>query len=172
MVHPQIDSTYFTLLSADDLISLDVANYEHTFNSSDFESIRVSILNRAGGAEMITGQSTAEVWAVVERGRHYILRNVTYFYAPVNGTPYAVVVVLPSSAFEILRYPPEVPDVDDVCLKADGLTEMFVHLERRLYCVWTLDPQENPVVFLKTLLCGQCPFLDQSTCSLNLSACK
>ena len=71
------------MVSGDDLISLDVARYEHAQNSSEFEILRRSLLDRESGSR------TMEAW-VPARGQSsdFSLMNVTYYYGPINGTPF------------------------------------------------------------------------------------
>ena len=57
-------------LSADDLISINVSDFEHTYNESDFTSVRQELLNRS------TGQRTLAAWLPVERGVSCLVTRV------------------------------------------------------------------------------------------------
>ena len=71
-------------VSGDDLIALDVSNFEQPVNRTVFnEVVREAMLNRS------TGSSTTEAWVAVGGQRsEFRLMNVTYYYAPINGTPF------------------------------------------------------------------------------------
>ena len=96
-------------LSNDYLVSLDVSNFEHPVNSSEFELVRQAMIARE------SGNATMEVWLPIQREvrvwlgggggqsgvlltylslsfsvvqESYILTNVTYYYAPVEGTSF------------------------------------------------------------------------------------
>ena len=71
------------MVSGDDLISLDIGRYEHAQNSSDFEVLRRLLLDRKNGSR------TMEAWVPV-RGQNsgFRLMNMTYYYAPIQGTQF------------------------------------------------------------------------------------
>ena len=69
--------------------------YEHPVNSTHWEEVRMGILS--GGR----GDHTLLTWAPVEREESYVLRNTTYSYAPINGTPYMVVIVTPADLWVV-----------------------------------------------------------------------
>ena len=93
-------------LSNDYLVSLDVSNFEHPVNSSEFELVRQAMIGRE------SGNATIEIWLPIQREvrvwlggqsgvlltylslsfsvvqEGYILTNVTYYYAPVEGTSF------------------------------------------------------------------------------------
>lgn len=69
--------------------------YEHAVDYSQWEMVREGILS--GGC----GQHTLLTWATIEREQSYVLRNTTYSYAPIDGTPYMVVIVTPADLWVI-----------------------------------------------------------------------
>lgn len=111
-------------LSDDNLLSLDMDYYEHPFNKSQWLAVRRGIL---GGG---WGHHSLLTWSTLEREvltcsltdcdlRHvplfqevYVLRNTTYSYAPINGTPYILVIVTPSDLW--LVAPPTSPNGSSV----------------------------------------------------------
>ena len=84
-------------LSDDSLLTLDMDWYEHARDSAHWEELREEILS--GGC----GQGTIETWTSVEREELYVLRNTTYSYAPINGTPYMVVIVTPADLWLVVE---------------------------------------------------------------------
>lgn len=174
IAHPQIDSDYFYQLSADDLIGVDVGDYEHSYNPTEFEAVRASIIDRAIGVNHTTSQSSLRIWATVDRGNSYILRNVTYFYTSVNGTPFALVIVLPASNGTLIRRFPKLSSTDlcNFTMRFDTHFENSFIIEKWSYCNTTTHAQEE---LLEAVVCGRCPDDDVSAMcvqDLNASTCK
>ncbi len=69
-------------LSGDDLIALDVSDFEHAQNMSEFEEIRRSLIDGE------RGNRTISAWVPVGGAEEFQLTDVTYYYAPVIGTPF------------------------------------------------------------------------------------
>ena len=179
ITHPQINSTYLSLLSSDDLISLDISNYEHVYNKAEFIALREAIINRASGVDNTTGTTSLSIWATVEREGLYQLKNVTYFYAPVSDTPFAIVLVLPNYSFETFHYPTTATDDDlgylihEIDEHEMDLDEPNIGLESRPFCSWGIDPQKEPICFLSTLvnLVNSCKAGFEKDCH-KLNACE
>ena len=53
--------THSQKLSSDDLISLDMSDFEHTYNKSDFESVRQAMIDRK------VGHQSLAAWLPVEK---------------------------------------------------------------------------------------------------------
>ena len=97
-------------LSDDDLLSVDMDQYEHPDNLTQWAAVREAML---GGGR---GQASLPVWSAIQREvdvcmsawspinaeilislqEDYVLRNTTYSYAPIAGTPFTLVLVTPS----------------------------------------------------------------------------
>lgn len=108
-------------LSDDDLLSLDMDYYEHPLNETQWLEVRRGIL---GGGH---GQHSLLTWSTVDREvltlsltdcdlcnlfpqEVYVLRDTTYSYAPIGGTPYVLVVVTPTDLW--LVAPPTSPPTE------------------------------------------------------------
>ncbi len=57
-------------------------NSEHVQNISDLELIRKSILDREEGA------MATVAWIPIPGTEEFVLTNVTYYYSPIEGTPF------------------------------------------------------------------------------------
>ena len=76
-----------------------MSRFEHAQNKSEFEEIRRSMLDRERGS------ATIAAWVPLRGGKMFQLMNVTYFYAPVDGSPfrYVVLCIIMSLLFACLR---------------------------------------------------------------------
>ena len=59
-----------------------MSDFEHAQESSEFEEIRRSMIDGESGS------STIAAWVPVGGEEQFQLMNVTYYYAPVPGTPF------------------------------------------------------------------------------------